>query len=377
MGKNTTTNMVRSRSLLLLIAALASTLVAAEIADWKRGLDAIVTKLQTNDDASADVDTIVPENRDPLEVADESPSKLAASEVTIMLQQGKKQDECEKLAEDLCKTVSEKVRIFDEQIEDLSDGSDCKDKGQLLVKKTTQEVNTLEITLKTRTNEAAKLANAGVDFGTYPLNTLEESECGQFWQDDAYVTAKQASQNAAELVTETSTELTTLKLQLKEAIERAEEKRTECECDVRAAYNSLYNSATSTAEEDAAAYAKCKHMKCFLKTKNSEQCLNLKFVVPTVSQEKKFAQGVPENTVFCAQDNKTGGSSGSGYSTSSTTTSTTSETTSRSGSFETFSENLSDEFDSDEDEDIPTPPPTPAAIEVKQSAQGAMQSRKI
>merc|ERR1712086_992943 len=257
MGNTQSKHMVRSRSLLLLLAALASTLVAAEIADWKRGLDAIVTKLQTNDDASADVDTLVPENRDPLEVADESPSKLAASEVTTMLQQGKDKVACEKLAEDLCKTVSEKVRIFDEQIEDLSDGSDCKDKGQILVKKTTQEVNTLEITLKTRTEEAAKLANAGVDFGTYPLNTLDESECGQFWQDDAYVTAKQASQNAAELVTETRTELTTLKLQLKEAIERAEEKRTECECDVRAAYNSLYNSATSTAEEDAAAYAKC------------------------------------------------------------------------------------------------------------------------
>merc|ERR1712166_1690574 len=357
-GEYISENMVRSRSLLLLLAALASTVVAATTsADWKRGLDAIVTKLQTNDDASAlvqDVDTLVPENRDPLEVADESPAKLAAREVTTMLQQGKKQDECEKLAEDLCKTVSEKVRIFDEQIEDLSDGSDCKDKGQILVKKTTQEVNTLEITLKTRTEEAAELANAGVDFGTYPLNTLDESECGQFWQDDAYVTAKQASQNAAELVTETSAELTTLKLQLKEAIERAEEKRTECECDVRAAYNSLYIPATSTAGEDAAAYAKCKHMKCFLKTKNSEQCLNLKFVVPTVSQEKKFARGVPENTVFCAQDNKT----------------------SRSSSFETFSENLSDEFDSDEDEDIPTPPPTPAAILVRQSAQGCNAIQK-
>ena len=47
---------VRSRSLLLLIAALASTLVAAEAADWKRGLDAILTKLQTKDDATAPVE---------------------------------------------------------------------------------------------------------------------------------------------------------------------------------------------------------------------------------------------------------------------------------------------------------------------------------
>ena len=152
---------------------------------------------------------IVPENRDPLEVADESPSKLAAREVTTMLQQGTKPDECEKLAEDLCEAVSENVEKFDKEIGDLSDGSDCKNKGQILVEKTTLEVNTLKTTLKTRTDEATKLANAGVNFGTYPLNTLEESVCGQFWKDEAYVTAKQASQNAADLVTEASIQLTT------------------------------------------------------------------------------------------------------------------------------------------------------------------------
>merc|ERR1712166_1199288 len=329
MGETHKRNMVRSRSLLLLLAALASTVVAATAsADWKRGLDAIVTKLQTNDDASAlvqEVDTIVSENRDPSEVAEPAAAVAAAvasataasadtaaavkaavanttaaittaakkaaaaavstaaaveGEVITMLQQGKKQDECEKLADDLCEAVSEHVKMFDAQIGSLSDGSDCKDKGQIQVKKTTLEVNTWETTLKTRTDEATKLATAGVNFGTYPLNTLDESECGLFWKDAAYVTAKQASQNAAELVTKTSTQLTTLKLQLKEDIERAEEKRTECECDVRAAYNSLYSIATSTAEKDEEAYAKCQHMKCFLKTKNSEECLNLNFVVP-------------------------------------------------------------------------------------------------
>merc|ERR1711935_205964 len=84
MGETTTAHMVLSRSLLLLLAALASTLVAAEMADWKRGLDAIVTKMQTKDHASApvnDVDTLVPENRHPLELAqkglnDELPSRL-------------------------------------------------------------------------------------------------------------------------------------------------------------------------------------------------------------------------------------------------------------------------------------------------------------
>merc|ERR1712166_171109 len=82
MGETHKRNMVRSRSLLLLLAALASTVVAATAsADWKRGLDAIVTKLQTNDDASAlvqEVDTIVSENRDPLGVAEPAAAVEAA-----------------------------------------------------------------------------------------------------------------------------------------------------------------------------------------------------------------------------------------------------------------------------------------------------------
>ena len=91
----------------------------------------------------------------------------------------------------------------------------------------------MEITLKTRTDEATKLANAEANFGTYLLNALEEHECGQFWKDEAYVNAKEASQNAANLVTKTSIQLTTLKLQLKEDNERAEVKRRECECRLR------------------------------------------------------------------------------------------------------------------------------------------------
>ena len=46
---------------MLLLAALASTVVAAEMADYKRGLDAIVSKVQANEDAAfpvEDVDTV-------------------------------------------------------------------------------------------------------------------------------------------------------------------------------------------------------------------------------------------------------------------------------------------------------------------------------
>merc|ERR1712086_469096 len=287
MGNTQSKHMVRSRSLLLLLAALASTLVAAEIADWKRGLDAIVTKLQTNDDASADVDTIVPENRDPFEVADESPSKLAASEVTTMLQQGKDADACEKLADDLCKTVTDNVKTSNNQIARLQDGSKCQNEGQYEVKKSRQEVNKWETKLKTRTSRATKLASARVNW-TYTLNTLTQGQCDQFFQDPAYVKAKQASKNAADLVIKAQSQVTTLTKQWKEHIVRAAEKRT-----------------------------KCKHMKCFLKTRNSKKCMDITVDVPTVSRKKTFAQGVPEKE--CKGTSST--------SSTSTTTTTKSSTT--------------------------------------------------
>merc|ERR1712086_407410 len=316
MGNTQSKHMVRSRSLLLLLAALASTLVAAEIADWKRGLDAIVTKLQTNDDASADVDTLVPENRDPLEVADESPSKLAASEVTTMLQQGKDKVACEKLADDLCKAVTDNVETSNREMSKLANGSKCQNEGQYEVKKSRQEVNKWETKLKTRTSRANKLANTRVDW-TYTLNTLTQGQCDQFFQDPAYVKAKSASKNAADLVIKAQSQVTTLTKQWNEHIVRAAEKRTKCECDVRAEYNSAYRAATKNAKQNEKAYAKCKHMKCFLKTRNSKKCMDITVDVPTVSRKKTFAQGVPEKE--CKGTSST--------SSTSTTTTTKSSTT--------------------------------------------------
>ena len=236
---------------------------------------------------------IVPENRDPLEVADESPSKLAASEVTIMLQQGKDEDACEKLADDLCKVVTDNVKTSNKEMSKLANGSKCKNEGQYEVEKSRQEVNKWETKLKTRTSRATKLANARVKW-TYTLNTLTQGQCDQFFQDPAYVKAKTASKNAADLVIKAQSQVTTLTKQWNEHIVRAAVKRTKCECDVRAEYNSAYRAATKNAEQNAKAYAKCKHMKCFLKTGNSEKCMNITFDVPTVNRKKKFAQGVPE-----------------------------------------------------------------------------------
>ena len=72
---------------------------------------------------------LVPEDSDP-EVADESPSKLAAREVTTMLQEGKSEGACKKLADSLCDEVEQSVKSRQTKIQDLDDGSKCEAEGQ-------------------------------------------------------------------------------------------------------------------------------------------------------------------------------------------------------------------------------------------------------
>jgi len=288
MGNAATTNMmVRSRSLLLLIAALASTLVAAEAADWKRGLDAILTKLQTKDDATApveDANTIVPENPDP--------SELAAIEVSTMLLQGNSTGACKKLADELCNEVKQSVRSFEQTIEALPDGSDCEAKGQQEVEQNRQKVVITETNYKVATQQAEEAAKANVDFGSFTLSSLVESVCSQFWKDEAYISAKETARIAAGRATETRFAFRTATEQYEESLHRAAEKRWKCQCAVRKSYNLSYRTATKDKNEEANAYKKCNHMKCYLENTPADQCT---FTIPTV-QERQFPDyGVPEN----------------------------------------------------------------------------------
>merc|ERR1712166_660986 len=309
MGQNTEDMVTRSGSHWLLLAALASTLVAAEmtaseergatdtIIDWNRGLDAIVAKLQPENLAPSrnlqgrssnrkDADLIVPEDSG-AEVSDESPSKLAAREVTAMLQKGGSEDECKKAADDLCNEVTENVQKFQQEIADFPDGSDCQNAGKDEVEKSRQEVKRTQTEYIEAGRLAEEAASAPVNFGTYGL---QESQCAQFWQDEAYLAAKRNSKTATEAEIAAKVALGSATEQLKESIIRAATKKRECLCKVRMDYNSLYSTATEDRKNEAEAYAKCNHMNCYLKNTPAGNC---KFVVPTVKQ-KKLANGVPE-----------------------------------------------------------------------------------
>ena len=232
---------------------------------------------------------IVPEDSG-AEVSDESPSKLAALEVTTMLQQGRSEGACKKLADELCNEVERNVQNFQQEIAEFPDGSECQNKGQDEVEKSRQEVNRTQTEYSEAGRRAEEASRAPVDFGVYILSTLDESVCGQFWDDPAYRAAKGNAEAAEEASREAEIAWNSATERLQESILRAAKKERECLCKVRMDYNSLYSTATEDRKNEAKAYAKCNHMNCYLKNTPAGNC---KFVVPTVKQ-KKLANGVPE-----------------------------------------------------------------------------------
>ena len=188
---------------------------------------------------------LVPEDSDP-EVADESPSKLAAREVTTMLQQGKDEGECRKLADALCEEVTQNVDKFQKQIQDLPKGHQCKNKGVKLVRETRQTLKEWKSEHERRVRKVNQLKKGEVTW-TYSLSEAlgQAPNCDRFWSDTGYLRKKEAYQKAMDSVSEAKSGVDTLTLQLNEDNRRAAAKKRECECQVRAAYNNLYSTVTA------------------------------------------------------------------------------------------------------------------------------------
>ena len=242
---------------------------------------------------------IVPENPDP-EVADDSPSKLAAIEVNTMLKnftadpefRGEPKGACKKLADELCKEVEQSVQSFQTDIKALPDGYECEAKGQNEVQHYREEVVRTETEYKVTTQQAEEASNAPVHFGVYYLSSLDESVCRQFWKDPAYTAAKKAARIAAERATDARFAFKSATEQYEESLHRAAEERWKCQCAVRSNYNLRYRTATKGKNEEANAYKKCNHMKCYLNNTSADQC---KFTIPTVQGRQFGEYGVPKN----------------------------------------------------------------------------------
>ena len=189
---------------------------------------------------------------------------IASQEVSSLLQQGKDESACADLAKSLVDEVTSSVEESNKILEALDNGSDCPNEGQDAVTTAQQNKDADDKAATDAASAASAADNANVDFGSYSLSSLTDGQCAQFWEDAAYVAAKQAATKAATAKTEADATAGAMDQALTSAKEEAAKQVKACQCAARAAYNTAFAAATAKAAGDAAAFTKGKHMQCVL-----------------------------------------------------------------------------------------------------------------
>ena len=215
---------------------------------------------------------------------------IASQEVSSLLQQGNGESACADLAKSLVDEVTSSVEVSNKILEALDNGSDCPNKGQDAVTTAQQNKDAYDKAATDAASAASAADNAFVDFGSYSLSSLTTGQCTQFWEDKAYMAAKQAATQAATAKTEADATAGAMDQALTIAEEEAAKQVEACQCAARAAYNTALAATTAKAADDVAAFTKGKLMQCVLAGTAEEDC-----VVGDVPTPKAvtLADGVP------------------------------------------------------------------------------------
>ena len=162
---------------------------------------------------------------------------VAFGEIANLLQQGNDESACSDLADTLETEVTNTVDNVNKSLQALDDGADCPSEGQEAV--ATAEGNK-DITDKAAADAAlaaALAADVKVDFGTYSFRSLNEEECTEFWNDDAYIAAKKADASAKDTQLQDDAAAKAAAEAVEAATEAAAKAVKSCQCATRKAYN--------------------------------------------------------------------------------------------------------------------------------------------
>jgi len=196
----------------------------------------------------------------------------ASKEITILLQQGNDDSACADLAKTLIDEVTATVDASNKLLGALDDGSSCPNEGQEAVTTAQSNKDDADKAASDAAEAASGAADAEVDFGSFSLSSLTPGECGQFWEDEAYKSAKAAQATTATAQTEADAKAKVAAEAVDDATTAAAAAVQACQCKVRAAYDLAWAAATEKQDADAAAYTKGKHMQCVLQGTAAADC---------------------------------------------------------------------------------------------------------
>merc|ERR1711934_260714 len=195
---------------------------------------------------------------------------------------GKDDNACRDMAETSKKDVAASVKAQQKILNGLDDGSKCPETGMKALRVARKAKTDAE-----KTYEKAKVAyknarSAEVDFGSYAFSSLSEGHCSEFFDDPAYLKAKNAVAAAHKKQQKAEGEAKAAAKALKAA--EAAQKRAvlKCQCGAKDAMAKAWKAANANNDGDAKTYLKAENMLCVVDGKTGDACETGK--VPKVSE---------------------------------------------------------------------------------------------
>jgi hypothetical protein len=190
--------------------------------------------------------------------------EAAQKHIQELLESGKSDDECKKLADAGIKTVTDSISASQKALDALETGKSCKGLQQALVdssKKTLDDAKSADSAATTAADSAKK---APVKFADINIAQVKANDCAAFHADPAYISAKKASTAADKKKAETSGALKVAQKAYDDAVAAQKKAIQECSCKAQNAMLKEVPAAEKAYAATADEWKKAHLMKCVL-----------------------------------------------------------------------------------------------------------------
>jgi len=234
---------------------------------------------------------------------DDEAHATAQRKVNELLQSGKSDADCRKLAKSTADDVIKSVAAQQAALNKMGRGSQCNVEGSSLIAAAEKSKSTAESNLKSKTTAHTNAKAKKFNFGDFSYNTLTEGQCGTFFNSAVWKSAKASVAAAKSAMDKAQGAVAQAKKDLADAKATAAKMVATCKCNVKKLhaktitdFNSSVNAANMKAWKLAA------HLVCVLDHKTTNQC-----TVPTLPTVKAVTLDAGVSTACAPTFVKTAG----------------------------------------------------------------------
>lgn len=220
-------------------------------------------------------DDVVPEELLVQTVAEESYDAHAEAKRELeflQTQEGRSDKACKDLANGTLREINTSINTQQRMLDRLYRGQNCHKEGRKAWDESKKRLTHAKNRLRDAVKRLNQSRNRRVDFGRYTFSGLREGNCGVFWQDRNYRSAKSLYERHVREERQRRGEeraATQSERKFRDAHHRAVKR---CRCNVRTQHEKSWKSANRNNAANAKAWTKAKHMLCVLAGTAQKNC---------------------------------------------------------------------------------------------------------